>query len=226
MDASWPFSDRDNGRSFEKINSWDKSDLHCGSTVLSIEGSALRVTKRRVEVLVSTEKVRTYPKPAARFPKAGNRHLEHRSLQRHTRGKTGTAGAHPAATDQLRPRLSARQRSQYIKRFSEWAHTAHLLRTSLHVVVEHVGVRHVERRRTQPHRFRFLSARLYLGRSGHAHYLPATRPPRRCLCQSPSAVALLLRRRRVPTPARRAQEQRFPSARILLRRVGRLGLRV
>ena len=23
----------DNGRSFEKINSWDKSDLHCGSTV-------------------------------------------------------------------------------------------------------------------------------------------------------------------------------------------------
>ena len=38
---------------------------------------------------------------------------------------------------------------------------------------------------TQPHRFRFLSARLYLGRSGHAHYLPATRPPRRCLCQSP-----------------------------------------
>lgn len=65
------FRSRDNGRSFEKINSWDKSDLYCGSTVLSIEGSALRVTKRRVEVLVSTEKVRTYPNQLRDFQKPG-----------------------------------------------------------------------------------------------------------------------------------------------------------
>lgn len=65
------FRSLDNGRSFEKINSWDKSDLYCGSTVLSIEGSALRVTKRRVEVLVSTEKVRTYPNQLRDFQKPG-----------------------------------------------------------------------------------------------------------------------------------------------------------
>ena len=65
------FRSLDHGRSFEKIRSWDKSDLYCGSTVLSIEGSALRVTKRRVEILVSTEKVRTYPNPLQDFQKPG-----------------------------------------------------------------------------------------------------------------------------------------------------------
>ena len=61
----------DNGRRFVKARSWDKSDLYCGSTVLSIEGSALRVSGRRVEVLVSTEKVRLYPKPYTAFQKPG-----------------------------------------------------------------------------------------------------------------------------------------------------------
>jgi hypothetical protein len=37
------FRSTDDGRSFNKIRSWDKSDLYCGSTVLSIEGSALKV---------------------------------------------------------------------------------------------------------------------------------------------------------------------------------------
>ena len=65
------FRSTDNGRTFAKIRSWDKSDLYCGSTVLSIEGSALRLNKRRVEVLVSTEKVRTYPRPFTSYQKPG-----------------------------------------------------------------------------------------------------------------------------------------------------------
>lgn len=65
------FRSTDNGRSFCKIHSWDKSDLYCGSSVLSIEGSALRIYNRRIEVLVSTEKVRTYPSPLRDFQKPG-----------------------------------------------------------------------------------------------------------------------------------------------------------
>ncbi len=65
------FRSLDDGRSFEKMHAWDKSDLYCGSAVLSIEGSALRVTKRRVEVLVSTEKVRTYPRQLSDYQKPG-----------------------------------------------------------------------------------------------------------------------------------------------------------
>ena len=65
------FRSVDNGRTFAKIRSWDKSDLYCGSTVLSIEGSGLRLGKRRVEVLVSTEKIRTYPRPLTSFQKPG-----------------------------------------------------------------------------------------------------------------------------------------------------------
>ena len=61
----------DNGRTFTKICSWDKSDLYCDSAVLSIEGSALRVNKRRVEVLVSTEKTRPYPRRLTGHQKPG-----------------------------------------------------------------------------------------------------------------------------------------------------------
>ena len=65
------FRSADHGKNFTKIHSWNKSDLYCGSTVLSIEGSALRINKRRVEVLVSTEKVRTYPRQVTPFQKPG-----------------------------------------------------------------------------------------------------------------------------------------------------------
>jgi len=65
------FRSTDNGRSFAEVRTWDKSDLYCGSAVLSIEGSALRLNKRRVQVLVSTEKVRLYPRPVAAFQKPG-----------------------------------------------------------------------------------------------------------------------------------------------------------
>ncbi len=65
------FRSTDNGRSFDKVHSWNKSDLYCGSAVLSIEGSALRVSKRRIEILVSTEKVRTYPQQLNTFQKPG-----------------------------------------------------------------------------------------------------------------------------------------------------------
>lgn len=65
------FRSTDHGRSFAEVRTWDKSDLYCNSTVLSIEGSALRLNKRRVQVLVSTEKVRLYPRPVAAFQKPG-----------------------------------------------------------------------------------------------------------------------------------------------------------
>ena len=65
------FRSDEDGKSFAKIRSWDKSDLYCGSTVLSIEGSALRLNKRRVEIFVSTEKVRTYPRKVTAFQKPG-----------------------------------------------------------------------------------------------------------------------------------------------------------
>jgi len=65
------FRSADEGRTFAKICSWGKSDLYCGSSVLSIEGSALRAGKRRVEVLVSTEKTRTYPRPLTSYQKPG-----------------------------------------------------------------------------------------------------------------------------------------------------------
>ena len=65
------FRSTDNGRTFAEVRTWDKSDLYCGSAVLSIEGSTLRLNKRRVQVLVSTEKVRLYPRPVAAFQKPG-----------------------------------------------------------------------------------------------------------------------------------------------------------
>jgi hypothetical protein len=65
------FRSIDDGRSFSKIRGWDKSDLYCGSTTLSIEGSTLRINKRRVEVLVSTERVRSYPRGLTHFQKPG-----------------------------------------------------------------------------------------------------------------------------------------------------------
>jgi hypothetical protein len=61
----------DEGQSFTKIRSWDKSDLYCGSAVLSIEGSALRLSRGRVEVLVSTEKVHPYPRGLTSYQKPG-----------------------------------------------------------------------------------------------------------------------------------------------------------
>lgn len=51
------FKSEDRGDSFEKVVSWNKSDLNVGATtVLSIEGSALRWTENGVELYVSTEK--------------------------------------------------------------------------------------------------------------------------------------------------------------------------
>lgn len=61
----------DEGQSFTKICSWDKSDLYCGSAVLSIEGSALRLSRGRVEVLVATEKVHPYPRGLTSYQKPG-----------------------------------------------------------------------------------------------------------------------------------------------------------
>ena len=61
----------DNGHTFTRIHSWDKSDLYCNSAVLSIEGSTLRLNKRRVEVLVATEKVHPYPRRLTEYQKPG-----------------------------------------------------------------------------------------------------------------------------------------------------------
>lgn len=65
------FRSTDEGQTFAKICSWGKSDLYCGSAVLSIEGSALRLERRRVEVLVSTEKFHPYPRGLTAYQKPG-----------------------------------------------------------------------------------------------------------------------------------------------------------
>lgn len=65
------FRSSDDGLNFTKVRSWNKSDLYCGSTSLSIEGSALRINKRRVEVLVSIERIRSYPRRLTNFQKPG-----------------------------------------------------------------------------------------------------------------------------------------------------------
>ena len=57
---------------YEKVLSFDKSDFgENGNPVVSIEGSALLVTDRGVELFVSTEKARGYPEEIADFQKPG-----------------------------------------------------------------------------------------------------------------------------------------------------------
>ncbi len=65
------FRSTDEGQTFAKIRSWGKSDLYCGSAVLSIEGSALRLDRLGVKVLVSTEKVHPYPRGLTAHQKPG-----------------------------------------------------------------------------------------------------------------------------------------------------------
>jgi hypothetical protein len=67
------FRSTDSGASFQKTQSWSKSDLNVGDReVLSIEGSALRWTQNGVELFVSTEKSGIdYPSDQADFLKPG-----------------------------------------------------------------------------------------------------------------------------------------------------------
>ena len=61
-----------NFTSTEKVLSFDKQDLHVnGLEVLSIEGSKLHFTDKGVELFVSTEKKRSYPKGIEEFQKPG-----------------------------------------------------------------------------------------------------------------------------------------------------------
>ena len=65
------FRSSDNGQSFSKELSWSKSDLNVGDKqVISIEGSALRMTDAGVELYVSTEKTGiAYPDHLSEFLK-------------------------------------------------------------------------------------------------------------------------------------------------------------
>ena len=67
------FQSRDQGRQFEKIASWDKPALNTEeASVLSIEGSCLRVTSEGAELFVSTEKIGIpYPDEVADYLKPG-----------------------------------------------------------------------------------------------------------------------------------------------------------
>ncbi len=67
------FRSDDNGSTFRKAVSWSKSDLDLpGRKVLSIEGSALRVTDKGAELFVSTEKDGIgYPQGLESFLKPG-----------------------------------------------------------------------------------------------------------------------------------------------------------
>jgi len=57
------FCSKDEGQSFTKTHSWSKADLSCGGhQVVSIEGTALHQLKDGSwEILISTEKMRSYP---------------------------------------------------------------------------------------------------------------------------------------------------------------------
>ena len=62
------FRSADRGKNFTKIHSWNSLTTR---PLRFAGGSALRINKRRVEVLVSTEKVRTYPRQVTPFQKPG-----------------------------------------------------------------------------------------------------------------------------------------------------------
>jgi len=65
------FRSTDDGATFAKIRAWGKAELSGGSPVLSIEGSFLRLSGGRVEVLVSLEKDQPYPAGLREYQKPG-----------------------------------------------------------------------------------------------------------------------------------------------------------
>ena len=65
------FRSEDEGRTFDKILAWSKAQIGGASEVLSIEGSALIVRPRSVEVLVSSERRRAYPRGLSGYQKPG-----------------------------------------------------------------------------------------------------------------------------------------------------------
>lgn len=75
-DRGWKlsiFRSQDNGETFTETLSFSKEELNVGDRqVLSIEGSALRISKNGVELFVSTEKTNIgYPSPFEDFLKPG-----------------------------------------------------------------------------------------------------------------------------------------------------------
>jgi len=82
------FKSQDCGRSFKKVLSFSKKELeHNNNKVVSIEGSALRFAKNKVELFVSTEKKGIpYPKGLEKYKKSGTGvwtidHLEADSIE-------------------------------------------------------------------------------------------------------------------------------------------------
>jgi hypothetical protein len=66
------FKSTDGGNSFTKVRSWTKADLSFGSAkVLSIEGASIVFSDDKVEMILSTEKERTYPEGFESFQKQG-----------------------------------------------------------------------------------------------------------------------------------------------------------
>ena len=220
------FRSTDDGRSFNKIRSWDKSDLYCGSTVLSIEGSALEVNKRRIEIMVSTEKFRPYPRQFTGFQKPGT-----------GLWSIDTFGA--ANPDRLNPQesiapLLASNDPAYLHlkdpNLSPGLHRGQSL--LLYCAHPYSWSSSTSGSAT-------LSAQSCIS-DGHdifprgstwdvaasRHHLPPACTQSRRLRQAAFAIALFLRRRRMPAPARRTQKGGRPATWILLRGIGRTGLRL
>jgi hypothetical protein len=61
----------DDGASFERVAGWAKQAIGGSAEVLSIEGSALHVSKRGVQLFLSTERQRSYPKALREHQKPG-----------------------------------------------------------------------------------------------------------------------------------------------------------
>lgn len=65
------FRSDDEGRSFHKVNAWAKAEIGGARQVLSIEGSALHVSSGGVQLFLSTERERSYPRSLRSFQKPG-----------------------------------------------------------------------------------------------------------------------------------------------------------
>ncbi|MCK7479919.1 MAG: hypothetical protein M0C28_23475 [Candidatus Moduliflexus flocculans] len=92
------FASGDGGRSWEKVLSFDKAAVSPdGREALSIEGSALRFSRGRVDLLRLLGKATFLSRPRRGLPETRHRDLDHRALHSPDPG-----GPHPGAASDRR----------------------------------------------------------------------------------------------------------------------------
>ena len=217
------FRSTDNGRSFAEVRTWDKSDLYCGSAVLSIEGSALRLNKRRVQVLVSTEKVRLYPRSVAAFQKPGTGVWSIDAfaatsidlLDPQESIAPLLSSDDPAYLHLKDPNLSVGMGRQPLLLYCAHPYTWSASTSGRAVLAADS---------CESHGHDFFPPRSDLGCGGLARHLPPTSAQAGRVRSFALALALFLRRSRVHAPAQSTYQGGHPATRLFLRGIGRLGL--